>query len=289
MKDPLLKQVISAQINAYSFPLEIRALSGDCSVSASLTKEGIIQIGEKAFVQPDDAMTFALSHLVEPKSALTTTSNGWQFWGWFNPARNAWTPLEHMRAEYVSRQQEQEIKTSVTHPLRIDYVEVTSGGRIGLTFCPGKQGYGLYGGEWQRDLQLDLESVQQWGALHLISLMEVHEFELLGVSQFAEAVKASNLKWHHLPIKDMDIPGDAFEHLWQQVKDDLHQTLAEQGAVVIHCRGGLGRTGMLAARMLIESGVSPEKAILKVRQARPGSIETYAQEEYVLTQPWMSI
>jgi ADP-ribosylglycohydrolase len=48
--------------------------------------------------------------------------------------------------------------------------------------------------------------------------------------------------------------------------------------------GGLGRTGTIAARLLVEFGVDPEKAIREIRMARPGSIETREQEEYVRKQ-----
>jgi hypothetical protein len=44
-----------------------------------------------------------------------------------------------------------------------------------------------------------------------------------------------------------------------------------------HCKGGLGRAGMMAARLLVELGVAPEQAIRDVRCARPGAIETPAQ------------
>ena len=46
---------------------------------------------------------------------------------------------------------------------------------------------------------------------------------------------------------------------------------------------GLGRTGTMAAKMLVGFGVSPEDAIASVRQARPGTIETAAQEQYIRT------
>ena len=45
---------------------------------------------------------------------------------------------------------------------------------------------------------------------------------------------------------------------------------------------GIGRTGTIAARLLVEFGVAPEEAIQMIRRARPGTIETMAQEEYVL-------
>ena len=52
--------------------------------------------------------------------------------------------------------------------------------------------------------------------------------------------------------------------------------------MLVHCRGGLGRAGTIAARLLIELGIEPATAIERVRAVRPGAIETRAQEEYVL-------
>ena len=96
------------------------------------------------------------------------------------------------------------VRTSATDPLRIDAVEVgPAGGRLGLTFCPGKWGEGLYGARWQRDLDADIEAIVQWGAGDLVTLIEDHEFALLGVAGLRAAAQARGLAWHHLPIKDM--------------------------------------------------------------------------------------
>jgi ADP-ribosyl-[dinitrogen reductase] hydrolase len=52
--------------------------------------------------------------------------------------------------------------------------------------------------------------------------------------------------------------------------------------VLVHCRGGLGRAGTIAARLLVELGMEPTKAIASVRGVRPGAIETSEQERFVL-------
>ncbi len=59
--------------------------------------------------------------------------------------------------------------------------------------------------------------------------------------------------------------------------------LARGERVVVHCRRGLGRAGMVAARVLIELGSVSEEAVRMVCAARPGAIETHAQLDYVST------
>ena len=54
--------------------------------------------------------------------------------------------------------------------------------------------------------------------------------------------------------------------------------------VLVHCRGGLGRAGSVAARLLVEFGAAPVDAIAQVRVARPGAIETREQEQWVHAQ-----
>jgi protein-tyrosine phosphatase len=57
--------------------------------------------------------------------------------------------------------------------------------------------------------------------------------------------------------------------------------LAARETIVIHCVGGLGRTGTIAACCLAALGQSPEYAIDAVRAARPGAIQTSFQERFV--------
>ena len=55
------------------------------------------------------------------------------------------------------------VKTSQSHPLRIDEINLESGGIIGMTFCPGKKQKNAYAGEWDRDLDTDLQVIVYWG------------------------------------------------------------------------------------------------------------------------------
>ncbi|MBP0447443.1 cyclin-dependent kinase inhibitor 3 family protein [Roseomonas sp. SSH11] len=175
--------------------------------------------------------------------------------------------------------------TSETHPLRIEPVAAPGGGLIGMTFCPGKVQPGGLGGNWRRDLALDLDAVRDWGAVAVVTLMEEHELARYRVAAMGEEVRARGMAWLHLPIADADVPDEAFEALWLEAGPRLLAWLGEGRRILLHCRGGLGRTGLVAARLLIELGTKPDAAVRAVRAARAGTIETRAQEAYVLGLP----
>lgn len=171
-------------------------------------------------------------------------------------------------------------RTSLTHPIRVDALPVAEG-FVGLTFCPGKHGESQHGAPWARDLKADLAALQEWGAGLIVSLIEAQEFELLRVPDLGAQVVAQGMSWAHLPIRDVDVPAGPFLAGWPAVRDNMLGRLDAGGRVVVHCRGGLGRAGLVAALILIETGVDAEAAIRAVREVRPGAIETAAQELYV--------
>ncbi|MBV9249903.1 MAG: cyclin-dependent kinase inhibitor 3 family protein [Acetobacteraceae bacterium] len=171
--------------------------------------------------------------------------------------------------------------TSITHPLRINAVEAVGGGLIGMTLCPGKKQKSGMNGEWDRDLDLDLEVIRAWGAVAVVTLMEEHELATYKVQRLGEKVQALGMEWYHLPIRDADVPGAGFEALWARSGPVLRQHLKHGSRILLHCRGGLGRTGMIAARLLAELGVPPREAVAAVRKARQGAIETSAQDRHV--------
>jgi len=174
-----------------------------------------------------------------------------------------------------------QVLDSINSPLRIDSVESPGGGLIGMTICPGKKFRRGQTGDWYRDLDLDINAISQWRADAVVTLIERHEFTLLRVPGLGEAVEAAGIQWHHLPIRDGSVPDDLFETLWVYSGHRLRSMLAAGGRVLVHCQGGLGRSGMIAARLLVEMGIKADDAIRRVRNARPGTIETSAQEEYV--------
>ena len=173
-------------------------------------------------------------------------------------------------------------KTSESHPLRIDpVIPGDDFGRIGITLCPGKKDPRGMTGSWARDLGLDLDEVQHWGATAVITLITEQEFDCLQVRGLREEVQNRHMECCHLPIPDGQPPGPDFESAWGTAGEAIRDRLRMGFDVLIHCKGGLGRAGTVAARLLVELGENPDDAMRKVRDARNGAIETREQEGHV--------
>jgi hypothetical protein len=173
-------------------------------------------------------------------------------------------------------------QTSESSPLRVDFLPQEAAGlpgRIGLTIAPGKKGQGL-DGEWDRDLDVDLARLRDvYRASMLVSLCEPHELTFLSIPELWERARAAGLQVEAHPWVDGGVPPHP-AWLFPLIRA-LLQAAAEGRTVVIHCRGGLGRSGLVAACALVARGKGAAEAMAIVRAARRGAIERDAQEAFV--------
>jgi len=160
------------------------------------------------------------------------------------------------------------VRTSITHPLRIDSVAVPGGGRLGLTFCPGKKQQTAMTGAWDRDLGLDLQAVKTWGAHGVLTLLEPAELVALGVPTLGPSIQQQGMSWHHIYLPNDAVPDAEYMRKWQAGKAAMHQQLNKGESLLIHCMGGIGRTAMCAAMLLIERGVPAQTAMDSISAVR---------------------
>jgi predicted protein tyrosine phosphatase len=166
--------------------------------------------------------------------------------------------------------------------LRVDFVG-SSGlglpGRLGLTSAPGRWRPGLdASSDWL--LHDDLARLRDvHGAKVLVTLLEEFEMRQLGIPELLVAARKLRLESVWFPVQDFSPPPDLEATV--ALVDSIVTRLARGETVVVHCRGGLGRTGTIAACCLVARGRAPRSAIRLVRDARPGAVEVESQVEFV--------
>lgn len=149
-------------------------------------------------------------------------------------------------------------------------------GELGLTICPGRNDRG-------RTVESDLDALEAMGVTCIVGLLPEAEMEWAGVTSLPTEARARGIEYIHEPILDQRVPTlEVMEALVDKIQDRLS---CEDGKVVVHCMGGLGRSGTVAACALVaypDYKESAPAAIQAVRDARsPRAVETVLQQDFV--------
>jgi len=168
-------------------------------------------------------------------------------------------------------------------PNPIDTIPIPgSVGALGLVACPGVRiGSASVGN--RRYVDVDIQEIIDWGANGFVTLFEEHEFKMNQVEDLHPRLQKSDIWTLHLPIIDMYIPDQVFEDAWAVEGERIRHSLRLGERVVLHCFAGLGRTGMIAARLLVEMGMDPTAAVKSVRRDNRRRIQTQDQLDFVHT------
>jgi len=112
-------------------------------------------------------------------------------------------------------------------------------------------------------------------------MMTDEELAKFEVASLPDVVRQSGMIWFHLPVKDDASPAEAFEQAWQAHKPEVLALIEQGKCVAIHCRGGSGRTGFMAAVIMRELGMGEAHATHLVKGLRPNSLKLLAHIEYL--------
>ena len=115
----------------------------------------------------------------------------------------------------------------------------------------------------------------------VLSLLEEHELSHLGAKSLLKELSVKNIQWMRFEIENFGVPKFSQYALLNQNINTVSNDIINGKNILIHCMAGLGRTGMIAALILIKLGIDINQSIKLIRNIRPGSIETEEQEKFV--------
>jgi hypothetical protein len=154
----------------------------------------------------------------------------------------------------------------------IIYAVPVGAGILAISPIPGAEG----------DYAGDVQHVIEWKPAIVMSLVTEPELVSAGASGIWQDLVEAGTRWEHLPISDFGVPDDSFEDAWPKISANARRALMGGGRILVHCRGGCGRSGMVALRLMIEIGEAPDDALARLRAVRPCAVETDAQLRWAL-------
>jgi protein-tyrosine phosphatase len=133
------------------------------------------------------------------------------------------------------------------------------------------------GGDWLAD---EVAALQDAGVEVVVSLLTDEEVSELDLAEEARLCQARDIHYFSFPIQDFSVPTSEAEAL--AFLEGLKGLLLEGKHLVIHCRGGIGRSSVMAGSLLVLAGYTPEHALELLSNARGMNVpETDEQRAWV--------
>jgi rhodanese-related sulfurtransferase len=110
------------------------------------------------------------------------------------------------------------------------------------------------GGDWLED---EASGWRQAGLNLIVSLLESEEAAHLDLVQEADVAKSKGINFISFPIPDRGVPASMRAAL--SLLRKIAEALDEGKNVAVHCRQGIGRSGSIAAGVLVTSGIGSRR------------------------------
>ncbi|WP_430516730.1 dual specificity protein phosphatase family protein [Bradyrhizobium yuanmingense] len=139
---------------------------------------------------------------------------------------------------------------------QLHWIEIRAPGRIAIMARPRSEGW----------LGAEVKRWKDSGVDMVVSLLEQEEISELGLQHEAELCRSNGIEFISFPIPDRGLPESLREA--SQIAHLLVTGLRDGRSIAIHCRAGIGRSSVIAACVLIYSGIEAEDALALIRTSR---------------------
>lgn len=134
------------------------------------------------------------------------------------------------------------------------------------------------GGDWLSD---EIKALRACGVNILISLLTASEVSELDLGEEAAFCSSQGIVYFSFSIPDRSVP--PFSAQTFRFLEQLRVHLSEGKHIAFHCRHGLGRAVLMAASLLVLTGLAPEQAFDQLSRARGYTVpETEEQRAWVV-------
>ncbi|CAM3492851.1 tyrosine protein phosphatase [Kibdelosporangium persicum] len=124
-------------------------------------------------------------------------------------------------------------------------------------------------------LETQLAALREDGVDVLVSALTPAETAEAGLGDEALEASAAGLRFVSLPITDMGLPDrDSVMPILRELVADL----AAGRHVVTHCWTGVGRSSLLAASLMVLTGITPDEAVRRISQVRGRAVPETAEQ-----------
>ena len=128
-------------------------------------------------------------------------------------------------------------------------------------------------GEWAKD---EFSGLARLGVTDVVSLLEPAEARDLDLQDEAQLCREASIKFYSFPIPDRGVPPSAValgQFVWS-----VHHQIEWGRAFAIHCRAGIGRSGLVAAALLLRCGRTPAQAFDQISISRGMAVPDTPQQ-----------
>lgn len=151
----------------------------------------------------------------------------------------------------------------MSHPFDVFSTPAFSG-QLLFTPCPATKNSSLADA---------VTTLKQAGAAGIITLMADAELAENAAAEIGQVSQRMGLQWYQLPVADDAAPAADFQAAWQQHSAEILQRLNAGETLAIHCKGGSGRTGLIAAQIVLAAGGELQETIEAVQTIRPRALQ----------------